>query len=333
LHLASSRHRLTDIELTERLNAGLPVVLDDGNQYVYGAGLSSMKQGGNWYYYLADGLGSTMAIVDASGDVEKGYTYDVYGEPTVTRSLGNEFDFAGQQTDPSTGLQYLRARYYDPQSGTFMSREPLAVAPGWLGNPSGYAGANPARFVDPSGLRFCDVDSCDPLPSPRPVGTPPCGPSWRCAGQVPPLPSGTPEPGTRVGGQPATCTLTPPVDCAAAPSAAWMGDLIALIYGSLTGEYRATALSLLDLVPLAEICVLSGNPGVVAGCVGLEVAIGAWAFAETEKAIGSSTCSERRKTIARATNASSFLADLRQPWGEAFEVIAFAAGSSATSGC
>jgi RHS repeat-associated protein len=100
-----------------------------------------------------------MAIVDASGDVENGYTYDVYGEPTVTGSLGNEFDFAGQQTDPSTGLQYLRARYYDPVSGTFMSREPLAVVPGWLGNPSGYAGANPARFADPSGLALIDSDT------------------------------------------------------------------------------------------------------------------------------------------------------------------------------
>ena len=44
---------------------GLPVVLDDGNQYLYGAGLTAMKQSGSWYYYLADGLGSTMAVVDA----------------------------------------------------------------------------------------------------------------------------------------------------------------------------------------------------------------------------------------------------------------------------
>ena len=78
---------------------GLPVVLDDGNQYVYGAGLVSQKQGGSWYYYLADGLGSTMAVVDASEAVQDSYTYDVYGTPTKTGSLANEFDFAGQQTD------------------------------------------------------------------------------------------------------------------------------------------------------------------------------------------------------------------------------------------
>ena len=52
------------------LAAGLPVVLDDGNQYVYGAGLVSMKQSGDWHYYLADGLGSTMKVVDDTGTVE-----------------------------------------------------------------------------------------------------------------------------------------------------------------------------------------------------------------------------------------------------------------------
>lgn len=115
-----------------------------------------MKQSGNWFYYLADGLGSTMAIVDSTGTVQKSYQYEVYGEPTVTGGLANEFDFAGQQTDP-TGLQYLRARYYDPVSGTFLSREPLALRPGWMGNPFGYAGANPARYLDPTGLDKCGI--------------------------------------------------------------------------------------------------------------------------------------------------------------------------------
>ena len=147
---------MTTTTFTWDINAGLPVVLDDGNQYLYSAGLSAMKQGGNWFYYLADGLGSTMAVVDSDGDVENGYTYDVYGEPTATGSPANEFDFAGQQTDGSTGLQYLRARYYDPATGVFVSREPLAVDPGWMGNPFGYAAANPARYLDPTGFVLVD---------------------------------------------------------------------------------------------------------------------------------------------------------------------------------
>ena len=138
--------------------AGLPVVLDDGNQYLYGAGLSAMKQGSAWSYYLADGLGSTMAVVDASGAVQKAYQYDVYGEVTGgSGSLANEFDFAGQQTD-ATGLQYLRARYYDPASGVFLSREPLACSSSCMLNGFAYAGSSPAQFVDPAGNAAVDSD-------------------------------------------------------------------------------------------------------------------------------------------------------------------------------
>ncbi|MGH2607886.1 MAG: RHS repeat domain-containing protein [Tepidiformaceae bacterium] len=132
--------------------AGLPVVIDDGAKYVYGAGLEAQISGANTYYYLADGLGSTVKTVDASGNVVNSYTYDIYGKKTSsTGSQANEFDFAGQQTDP-TGLQYLRARYVDPETGVFISREPLAARIGWLGNPFGYAGGNPASLIDPTGL-------------------------------------------------------------------------------------------------------------------------------------------------------------------------------------
>jgi len=93
-----------------------------------------------------------MASVDDAGAVQNSYTYDVYGEPTVTGSLANEFDFAGQQTDGDTGLQYLRARYMDPETGVFLSREPLAAMLSWMGNHFGYAFANPMSKVDPTGL-------------------------------------------------------------------------------------------------------------------------------------------------------------------------------------
>ena len=48
-------------------------MLDDGSQYVYGDGLVSQVSGASTYYYLADGLGSTMATTDASGAVVNGY--------------------------------------------------------------------------------------------------------------------------------------------------------------------------------------------------------------------------------------------------------------------
>lgn len=64
----------TTTTFTWDVGAGLPVILDDGAQYVYGAGLISQVSGANTYYYLADGLGSVMATVDASGMLANGYT-------------------------------------------------------------------------------------------------------------------------------------------------------------------------------------------------------------------------------------------------------------------
>ena len=147
------------VPVTRRIGS-LPVVLDDGNQCVYSAGLTAMNQSGSWYFYLADGLGSTMAVVEASGAVQDSYTYDVYSTPPKTGSLANEFDFAGQQTD-GTGLQYLRARYYDPATGTFLSRDPMASNAPWDQNGVAYSGANPASFKDLTGLCASFEDGCD----------------------------------------------------------------------------------------------------------------------------------------------------------------------------
>jgi RHS repeat-associated protein len=95
-----------------------------------------------------------MAVVNASGVVQDSYTYDIYGTPMKTGSLANELDFAGQQTD-GTGLQYLRARYYDPATGTFLSRDPLTADPGRIENPISYGSASPVGLSDPTGLDSC----------------------------------------------------------------------------------------------------------------------------------------------------------------------------------
>jgi uncharacterized protein RhaS with RHS repeats len=72
---------------------------------------------GGTYYFLSDGLGSTLALVDSTGTVQGSYTYDAYGKATASGTVATEYQFAGQQTDAS-GLQYLRARYYDPGHAT-----------------------------------------------------------------------------------------------------------------------------------------------------------------------------------------------------------------------
>jgi RHS repeat-associated protein len=102
---------------------------------------------GNQEYELSDGLGSTTGLADGTGAVTDTYTYDVYGAVrTRTGTSPNEFTYTGEQVD-SSGLQYLRARYYDAATGRFASRDPLPFAQRYA-----YVGGNPANLVDPTGL-------------------------------------------------------------------------------------------------------------------------------------------------------------------------------------
>ena len=52
-------------------------------------------------------------------------------------------------TDAETGFVYLRARYYDPATGQFLSRDPLVAL---TGSAYGYVDGNPLNFTDPLGL-------------------------------------------------------------------------------------------------------------------------------------------------------------------------------------
>jgi RHS repeat-associated protein len=71
-----------------------------------------------------------------------------------TGTQANEFKFTGEQADASTGLEYLRARYYDPAVGRFISRDSYG---GSAGQPQSqnrfvYVEGNPVGHVDPTGL-------------------------------------------------------------------------------------------------------------------------------------------------------------------------------------
>jgi RHS repeat-associated protein len=79
--------------------------------------------------------------------------YDPFG--SVLMQAGNNpsgLGFTGEQTDPN-GLQYLRARYMNPATGTFLSRDPVEGVMGRVAsmNGYGYAEGNPAFYTDPSG--------------------------------------------------------------------------------------------------------------------------------------------------------------------------------------
>jgi RHS repeat-associated protein len=99
---------------------------------------------------LTDGLNSTVALTNTSGTKTTGYTYDAYGNSGTTGAASdNSLQYSGREND-GTGLYHLRARYYNPTLGRFISSDPIGLRGGL--NTYGYAAGNPVSFRDPLGL-------------------------------------------------------------------------------------------------------------------------------------------------------------------------------------
>ena len=104
---------------------------------------------------LADGHGSTRALSDITGAAVQQYNYDAYGNAhgfDASEALTSLL-YSGEQFNPVSGLQYLRARWYDPQSGRFNRLDPYAgnqLSPLSF-HKYAYAHMNPIMGIDPSG--------------------------------------------------------------------------------------------------------------------------------------------------------------------------------------
>jgi RHS repeat-associated protein len=112
---------------------------------------------GHVLWSLDDHLGSVRDLIDSSGTVANHITYDSFGkvlaQSDATRSIG--YGFTGREFDAETGLQYNRARYYDANTGRFLSADPSGFASGAL-NLYAYVGNDPVDLIDPLGLDACD---------------------------------------------------------------------------------------------------------------------------------------------------------------------------------
>src|SRR5712691_12025453 len=101
--------------------------------------------------FLADGLGSVLAVRDSTGVVQTQYTYEPFGNTTFTGAPStNAFQYTGREND-GTGLYYYRARYYNPALQRFISEDPIEFAGGDV-NLYGYVGNDPVNWGDSSGL-------------------------------------------------------------------------------------------------------------------------------------------------------------------------------------
>lgn len=132
-------------------SGGEAKLLTDGEaSYIYGpAGRVVAQVKGNAVEYLhQDQLGSTRGITSSTGEVLATFNYAAYGRVTKTGSGTTSIGFAGQHTDSSTGLVYMRARHYDPGTGQFMTRDPLENV---TGDAYGYAAGDPIGNRDTTG--------------------------------------------------------------------------------------------------------------------------------------------------------------------------------------
>jgi RHS repeat-associated protein len=101
--------------------------------------------------FLTDVQGSTVALTDTTGTVQTEYTFDPFGNTSVTgTSSSNSFQYTGREND-GTGLYYYRARYYSSIFQRFISNDPIGFDGGDY-NLYAYVGNNPINGKDPTGL-------------------------------------------------------------------------------------------------------------------------------------------------------------------------------------
>jgi RHS repeat-associated protein len=141
-------------------------------QYTYGAMRISQRRlivSPNWElsYYGYDGGGSVRQLFNPSGVVTDTYSYDAFGNTVArTGTTLNEFLYRGEQFDSTLGMYNLRARYYRPQVGRFLTADKyegaevaacdcanrgMRVPPIGTHHLFSYGAADPVDYIDPTG--------------------------------------------------------------------------------------------------------------------------------------------------------------------------------------
>ncbi|MEX2122008.1 MAG: RHS repeat-associated core domain-containing protein [Pirellulales bacterium] len=106
---------------------------------------------GEVLWQLADNLGTSRDLVDSDGVLVHHLVYEAFGALTSGDPTATRYQFTGREWDADLGLYYYRARWYDPQTGRFISEDPIGFE-GGDANLNRYVGNDPANFTDPSGL-------------------------------------------------------------------------------------------------------------------------------------------------------------------------------------
>ncbi len=124
--------------------------------------VAQIEANGAVTYMHTDRQASVVAITDAAGNVVSRRGYGSYGETDGAQLVGtgsHPFGYTGRRWDPDLGIYYYRARWYDPETGTFLQTDPIGSLD--YVNLYAYVGLEPGNATDPTGM--CGLKPGDPL--------------------------------------------------------------------------------------------------------------------------------------------------------------------------
>ena len=110
------------------------------------------------YFYTADGNKNISELVDATGNIAAHYEYDPFGKITTQNgayAVSNPFRFSSEYFDDETGLVYYNYRYYSPQMGRWINRDPIQEKGGW--NLYAMVRNEVLNKIDVLGLKTCEI--------------------------------------------------------------------------------------------------------------------------------------------------------------------------------
>ena len=131
--------------------------------YLYGVnGITGFTIAGIPFYYRKNIQDDITHIFDNDGILKAEYIYDAWGNCDVVLDVDgigtlNAVRYRSYYLDNETGLYYLKSRYYDPETGRFISMDGIGyLEPGRVNglNLYSYCGNNPVMFVDTEGSKF-----------------------------------------------------------------------------------------------------------------------------------------------------------------------------------
>jgi RHS repeat-associated protein len=145
--LWDQRHLLVELDGTATQRIGEYAYLPGADRPV--ALITGVQSIAAVRYAVQDEVGNVIGLLNGTV-MDQQVAYDDWGVPTVTGSADNRLLFKGLLWESNyTGMYYVRARWYDPELGRFISEDPRGISEGT--NYYSFAGSDAVNGWDPTG--------------------------------------------------------------------------------------------------------------------------------------------------------------------------------------